>query len=139
MNRILDKTVTLFNHAGEANYAAQYEATIIESVYTTDKSGVYVKGDSPDDVFVVYIFDRKSAAKSTSGTVKTFLPSAEWDALADKSGYWTLHDNGNDIIVPGMQTDAQKPIEIAGARKIAQYYRLKAGAPRMWHRKVVAK
>lgn len=139
MSRILNKTITLYNHAGEADYKAKYEVTIIERVYTTDKSGVYVKGDAPDDAFVAYIFDRKSTARSLNGAVKTYLPSGEWNELSDKSGYWTLHDDGNDIVVPGTQTDVQKPIELFGARKIVQYYRLKAGTPRMWHRKVVAK
>lgn len=139
MSRALNKAVTLYNHTGEVNYAAQYEVTIIENVYTTEKSGVVVKNDSPDDALTVYIFDRKAIAKSISGETKTYLPCSDWDALVDKSGYWTLHDDEKDVIVPGIQITVSKPMEIAMARKIVQHYRLQAGTPRMWHRKVIAK
>ena len=121
MSLILNKKATLYTYLGEVNREAAYSVTALENVYYQEKSGVSAGASAPADTLTVYVFDRRSKVGGTVG------------------GSLALHDDGTDIIVPGTYGAVSKPITLPGARKIMSISRYKAGTPRMWHWKVVAK
>lgn len=128
--RMLPDTVRLYNFAGEVNDEAVYKVAVIKRCYCTvrDASTPTGNGTAPGNRVALYIFDRGSIVADEDGNKLTFIPHEEWDALPDKSGYWTLRDGpSRDYFVKvGKYADPRKIPVIAQAH-------LTGGAPRMWH------
>lgn len=134
--RMLLDSVTIFNYLGEDDDGnALYQPTIIQNVYVRMAQGISLgrteSGVSlqPQDELIAYIFDKGSKAENS------IIPFSEWDALADKSGYWTIHDDGKDLMVIGLPTPTEEGAPPDGVQvfKASRAIRRKAGRPRLWH------
>ena len=130
--RILKDTVRLYNYVGEVNDKATYQETVLQYCYCPVDDGVSkgLHAKRPSESARLYIFDRKTIAKSSDGATKAYLPYDEWKHVDDKSAYWTLNDNGKDYFVIEGQT----------ARfEIDKFSHKATGTARMWHFEVDAK
>ncbi len=121
MSRILRKEATLYTYLGEGDRKRTYAVTTMRNVYYRESAGVTAGNTCPSDSLTLYVFDRQSKVSSFDG------------------GALSFHDNGTDIIVPGIYGAVENPLKLEGARKVMSVARFKAGTPRMWHWKVVAK
>ena len=121
MSRVLGKEATLYTYLGEVNRKAAYAVSKLRNVYYRESAGITAGNTAPADSMTLYVFDRKSKVTTFDGGVLSF------------------HDDGTDIIVPGIHGDVENPISLPGARKVMSVSRLKQGSPRMWHWKVVAR
>lgn len=120
-SRILKKSATLYTYTGEVNRKAVYAVNKLEHVYYRETAGVSANSTAPADSLVLYVFDRQSKVTTFDG------------------GDLSFHDDGTDILVPGIHGAVENPASLPGARKVMSVARFKAGTPRMWHWKVVAK
>lgn len=120
-SRILKKSATLYTYTGEVNRKAVYAVNKLEHVYYRETAGVLANSTAPADSLVLYVFDRQSKVTTFDG------------------GDLSFHDDGTDILVPGIYGAVENPASLPGARKVMSVARFKAGTPRMWHWKVVAK
>lgn len=128
--RILRDTVSLNNYIGEVNDVATYQETILEHCYCPHDLGISAntQGKKATDGATLYIFEKNTRALSPEGYARTFVDSETWEALEDKSPYWTLCDNGRDFI----KVDGSNLRVTSLSHKVA-------GSRRMWHYKVAAK
>ena len=131
--RILRDSVVLYNYIGEVDDVATYEESVISHCYciVTEGAALNDQGRKGQDSARLFIFDKGTVATSTNGLRKTYLPYKEWEALKDKSAYWTLHDNGRDYFI--------KSDEGGRKFKVTDFRHKKAGSKRMWHFEVNAK
>ena len=128
--RMLPDIVTLFNYVGEVDDVATYQKAIISRCYCPMNDGSMPTGNgtAPSNRVALYIFDRDSRVTDESGNKLTYIPFEEWDAKADKSGFWTLRDGpSRDYFI--------KTGRVADPRKVpvTRVAHLTGGTPRMWH------
>jgi hypothetical protein len=121
VSRILHKEATLYTYLGEIDRKAAYAVSTMRNVYYRESAGITAGNTSPSDSLTLYVFDRQSKVTTFDG------------------GDLSFHDDGTDIIVPGIHGAVENPLKLEGARKVMSVARFKAGTPRMWHWKVVAK
>ena len=121
MSRILLKSATLYTYTGEINRKATYAVNTLRKVYYRESAGVTAGNTAPADSLTLYVFDRQSKVTTFDG------------------GDLSFHDDGTDILVPGVHGAVENPLALEGARKVMSVARFKAGTPRMWHWKVVAR
>ena len=126
--------VTLFNWAGEDdNGNAVYQKTTLTKVYTRMKQGVAFgngnSGTAPNeqDELIVYVFDESSKTGS-----KTYIHHTKWNAESDKTPFWTVRDDGKDLLVIGI-CDQETPPTNEQTFKATRATRREAGNKRMWH------
>ena len=121
LSRILTKEATLYTYLGEVNRKATYAVNTLRKVYYRESAGVTAGNTAPADSLTLYVFDRQSKVTTFDG------------------GDLSFHDDGTDILVPGIHGAVEKPLDLPGARRVMSVARYKAGTPRMWHWKAVAK
>ena len=124
--RILKDTVVLANYIGEVDDVATYQYTTIKNVYCYEAEGVNVStiGRRGDDKATLFIFDTVSKAYDSEENKRSYLPYSLWKNLPDKSGFWTIGDEGYDTF---RKIGTDKP------HRITSFIRLRAGSSRMWH------
>ena len=124
--RMLNDDVTLYNYVGEIDDEATYQETTLRNCYCPLNEGadLNLQGRKANDSARLYIFDANTVAVAADGTERTFLPYNEWEALADRSAYWTLSDKGEDYF---QKSGSSRRLRIRG------FSHKKAGRRRMWH------
>lgn len=87
--------ITLVNATENSSGVMEYNITILDKVFldVSKRSNVNKSGLSDADVATLFI-PFSTVGKSVSGTAKQYIAPKAYDALADKSGYWTLKDGG---------------------------------------------
>lgn len=107
--RALPHTVTLFNFISSGVYAA----VILEHVYSegTKKANIDKTGAANADSIFMLIDYINTNVKDRGGNALSYLPSKEYQALANKAGHWTLQDGSKDLFVVGL-TDPSKDGDI---------------------------
>ncbi|MBQ4447423.1 MAG: hypothetical protein II897_03930 [Clostridia bacterium] len=130
VHKMLIDTVELFNYVGEVNDEASYQKTVFSKCYCPLDEGaaLSVIGRTPIDGGKLYLFDMTTKAKDGFGNPVSYLPFPDWNALADKTGYWTLSDKGTDYFVKAGS---------ANKLRINSFSRKKTGSRKMWHFEVV--
>lgn len=129
---MLPHTVYLGNYIGEINDEATYQIAVIQRCYCPLEEGTTSSGGGKkkQDAAKLYIFQCRSSVTDTDGLPLSYLPHAEWDALTDKTGFWTIHPNGRDFFQRDDLDD----------RVIIQSFAYRnGGSPRMWHFEVTGK
>lgn len=130
--RMLQDTVYLFNYIGEVNDVASYQKAVIRKCYCVISEGSSVNlagnGTDPNNLSLLYIFDRTSVVTDDRGNALTYIPSESFDALTDKSGYWTIRDGpSRDYFTKvGKFADPRE-------NPVIGFSHLTGGTPRMWH------
>ena len=83
-------TVTLYNKVDDGNW----QRTVLSGAYWNDTKGATIRktGVVPDNSLQLFI-------SLNARTNRAYKPPKEWQALSDKSDFWTLQ-NG-DIVVKG--------------------------------------
>lgn len=112
---LLTDTITVWNIIeNEPNKAARYQRTVLAGVryLQQKKKAVVASGIVARDAIEIYISLQHTEA--TSG--RRYIDSAEFDELADKTGYWTLAD-GRDFVGLGTQTATKPSTGGKGKRK----------------------
>lgn len=87
--------ITLVNATENSSGVMEYNVTILDKVFLdiSKRSNVNKSGLSDADVATLFI-PFSTVGKDASGNAKGYLSPKGYDALADKSGYWTLKDGG---------------------------------------------
>lgn len=129
-------TVTVFNHLGEGpDGRAHWQATVVERVALFAYEGVLQyparTAESNDRATVYFFFEKMVSARD-------YVDEAAFDALSVKTGNWTLHNNGRDILCEGA-LEAQTPPSGERAYRVISVARNTMGSPHMRHLKVVCK
>lgn len=125
-HRMLEETVVLYNYIGEVDDRAAYQKTILKHSYCVLNEGTSLGsiGHSTKNTGKLYIFDDKTLAQSEEGRTRSFLPYEQWKYTDDKSGFWTLGDNGNDYF---QKVGSDAKLRISG------FSRKTTGRKIMWH------
>lgn len=126
---MLTDTVTLYNYIGEINDEAAYQETTLAHCKCQLAEGS-TPGKKPNNGARLFIFDDKTVATASDGSLRTYLPHHEWVASTDKSAFWTLSDGGDDYIIKAGSTERLR---------VCGFDRKKTGSRRMWHFEVDAK
>lgn len=124
--RMLNDTVILYNYIGEINDVATFQETTLSHCYCTMNEGadLNMQGKKANDSARLYIFDANTVATAADGTMRTFLPYADWIKSENKDLYWTLSDKGEDYF---------KKAGTDNGFRIVGFSHKKAGTRRMWH------
>lgn len=111
MSDMFPHTVTIYNaHVDEKKMVTEYNITVIEPDQAhPDKPGVFLdiskasnvlrSGMSGADAATLYIPFASRAVNGLTGEVQQFVKPKEYDALEDKSGFWTLRESGGSSSV----------------------------------------
>lgn len=122
--KLLIHSAKLLNYLGEVDNVAAFQETNLNHCYCPllFGTGLSSQGRNGNDSTRLYLFDVGTTWTDTSGNTVTYLPYAKWKELADKTGFWTISDKGDDYIVLG---DTRL--------RIVQAIHRKNGSRRMWH------
>lgn len=129
-NGMLAHTVTLFNYDDENN---QYYTAIINNVLCMPTIGTAftTKGDNSSDSADLYIFEEQSVAVDKNGNKMSYIPFSKWNALEDKTGFWTLKER--DYFAKGIINNVENPAESEEAIMINSFRHFDIGTKRMRH------
>lgn len=129
---ILNKTITLFNYAGEKEKEAVYKKTVLSHVYFFVQKGANesTQGKKSNDNARLYIFHHRSKAYSENGCLKNFMIHSEWENSIVQDLYWTLSCSSKDYFVLGECPNKIPPVD---AFKIISVNEKVAGTRRMHH------
>ena len=124
--KMLTDTVVLYNYIGEINDEAAYQETVFARCYCQLNEGadLNMQGKKANDSAKLFIFDAKTIAVASDGSIRTYLPYSEWINAPDKTRHWTLSDKGTDYI---QKSGGNSRLRVVG------FSRKKAGTRRMWH------
>lgn len=133
---MLADSATLYNYLGEDNDGnAVYQRTYFTPCRVVLTVGAMMEKE--DDNIRAYLFDLKTRA--TDGVnARSYCDPRAFDTLAQKAAYWTLRDDGRDMIAKGICTDAQPPDD-GTAFALRTIKRNQIGSQRMWHWKVTGR
>lgn len=130
--RMLSDTAIISNYIGEVNDTEVTQETVLRycSCQTADGVILNTKGRAPADTASLYIFDHTTKAFSPDGKPRKYIPFQEWSRLEDKTGFWTISDEGRDRF--WNVKDGRKYL-------VKSFSHLVAGSRRMHHFEVSAK
>lgn len=92
--------ITLVNATENANEQMEYNITVLDGVFLdlSKRKNVDKSGLSDADAATLFI-PFSTVGKDTQGTTKQYISPKAYDALANKSGYWTLKEGGKSSAV----------------------------------------
>ncbi len=133
---MLPDSATLYNYLGEdGDGNAVYQRTYLSPCRVVLTVGAVMEKE--DDNLKAYLFDQQTAATDGAND-RSYCDPRAFETLHDKSAYWTLRDDGRDVIVKGVSA-GERPPDDGTAFALRTIKRNQIGSPSMWHWKVTGR